>query len=512
VDLSLKPERREDARRALRAGRFDPLAVALFTGVVSAAGAARPSLWFDEAATISAATRPVADLWRLLHNIDAVHGLYYLLMHGWFAVFPATEFWIRFSSCLAVAGAAAGVVVLGRQFSGRTTAVCAGICFAILPRITWAGIEGRSYALSALAAVWVSVLLVAAVRRRRRSWWAFYTGALIVCTVLNVFMVLLALVHAVLLAVLAPRRAAVLGWLAATAVSLIAVTPFLLYCRTQIIQVRWIAPLSLDTVVEIAEEQYFDHSVAFAVLAGLTIAAAVVLRRTRAMTDGDRRLAVLTAAWIALPTAVLVAYSALAGPIYYPRYLTFTAPAMALLLGVCVTTVGRSRERITAWLAVFAVAATPNYVFVQRGPYAKEGMDFSQVADVVSANARPGDCLVLDNTTDWLPGPIRPLTAARPAAYAQLVDPGRGRRAAERGWLWDTHLGIRGVADRVRECTVLWTVSERDETVPDRESGAALDPGPRLGGAPAYRVPERMGFHVVERWQFSFAQVTKSTR
>jgi mannosyltransferase len=28
----------------------------------------------------------------------------------------------------------------------------------------------------------------------------------------------------------------------------------------------------------------------------------------------------------------------------------------------------------------------------------------------------------------------------------------------------------------------------------------------------AYQVPQRFGFHVVERWQFSFAQVTKSTR
>ena len=28
----------------------------------------------------------------------------------------------------------------------------------------------------------------------------------------------------------------------------------------------------------------------------------------------------------------------------------------------------------------------------------------------------------------------------------------------------------------------------------------------------AYQVPSRFGFHVVERWQFSFAQVTKSIR
>ena len=98
--------------------------VAVFAAVVSAAGAARPSLWFDEAATISASTnRSLTELWRLLDNIDAVHGLYYFVMHGWFAIFPATEFWSRLSSCLAVGGAAAGVVVLGKQLSTRSVAV-----------------------------------------------------------------------------------------------------------------------------------------------------------------------------------------------------------------------------------------------------------------------------------------------------------------------------------------------------------------------------------------------------
>src|SRR5690349_9910293 len=129
------------------AGRVaDPLIVAVFAVAVSAAGAARPSFWFDEAATISASTRSLPDLWQLLHNIDAVHGLYYLVMHGWFAVFPATEFFSRFSSSLAVGVAAAGVVKFGRQFASRTVAVTAGVMFAILPRTTWAGIEARPYA------------------------------------------------------------------------------------------------------------------------------------------------------------------------------------------------------------------------------------------------------------------------------------------------------------------------------------------------------------------------------
>jgi mannosyltransferase len=85
-------------------------------------------------------------------------------------------------------------------------------------------------------------------------------------------------------------------------------------------------------------------------------------------------------------------------------------------------------------------------------------------------------------------------------------------RAADRNRLWDAHVAIWSVSERVRKCTVLWTVSQRDGSRPDHEQGVGVPPGPRLGRAPAYRVPEAFGFHVVERWQFSFAQVAKSTR
>jgi mannosyltransferase len=511
VDLSTRPQdgARVLQRERVRAGRFDPAIVAVFAAVVCAAGAARPSLWFDEAATISASTRSVSELWRLIHNIDAVHGLYYLAMHGWFAVFPETEFWSRVSSCLAVGIAAAGVVVVGKQFSTRTAAVCAGIVFAILPRVTWAGIEARSYALTAAAAVWLTVMVVAAARRNTAALWPLYGFALVVSTLLNVFVVLMVLVHAVVVPVVAKKRPTVVWWAVTSAVALLVVAPYLAFCRSQIPQVRWISPVQPGTVVEVVQQQYFDHSVPFALMAGVALVAPLVLRWPWEI--ANRQLAVIAVAWIALPTAALLMYSVLQQPIYYPRYLCYTSPAMALLMAVCIVTLFRTRERVTAVLAAFALAATPN-LLAQRGPYAKEGMDFSQVADVITAHASPGDCLILDNTTTWKPGPIRPLTAARPAAYEKLVDPGLGMRARQRNRLWDAHLGISGVADRVRQCTVLWTVSERDPTVPERQSGPRLDPGPRLERAPAYQVPQRLGFHVVERWQFSFAQVVKSTR
>lgn len=485
--------------------------VAAFAIVLSAAGAARPSLWYDEAATISAATRSVSQLWDLIGHIDVVHGLYYLGMHGWFTIFPATEFWSRFSSCLAVGGAAAGVVVFGRQFCNRTVSVCAGVIFAMLPRITWAGIEARSYSWSTLAAVWLTILLISAVRRDRAALWVSYGALLAVSTVLNIFVVLMVVPHAVAVAMLGDRRARA-RWAAVTTAAVLVVVPFFLWCRSQSFQVGWISPLGLHTVTEVVLEQYFDHSVAFALLAAAVLSAPLLVRRLRPTDVGTRRLVAVAVAWVVAPTAVLLVYSAVAQPLYYPRYLCFTAPAMALLLAVCVVAVARSREWITATLAVLALAATPNYITVQRGPYAKEGMDFSQVADVISAHSSPGDCVIFDNTTSWKPGPIRPITAARPAAYADLVDPGRGKPAWQRNRLWDAHLGIWGVANEVRRCTVLWTVSERDPSVPSHQSGDRLAPGPRLDRAPAYQVPESMGFHIVERWQFNFAQVVKSIR
>ena len=92
---------------------LDPCLVGVLAAVISLAGAGRPSFWYDEAATVSASySRSLPQLWQMLGNVDAVEGAYYLLMHGWFDVFPPTEFWSRAPSGLAVGGTAAGVVVL----------------------------------------------------------------------------------------------------------------------------------------------------------------------------------------------------------------------------------------------------------------------------------------------------------------------------------------------------------------------------------------------------------------
>ncbi len=504
-----------DARPRPRGRLLDPLAIAVLAAVIGGAAASRPSLWFDESATISAsASRSVPDLWRLVGHIDAVHGLFYLLMHGWFTLVPPTEFWARVPSCLGVGIAAAGVVVFSKQFLPRTTAICAGIVFAVLPRVTWAAVEARSYALTAVAAVWLTVLLVISIRRSRWWLWLLYSLALMVSILLNVYLVLLVPAYAVVTPVLRRRKSVMLWWAITSAAAVGALTPLMLFAHGQSFQVAWISPLNWHSVLDVVQHQYFDNSVPFAILAAVVFVAALTVRLTgRWHSAGDtRRVLIICAAWIVIPTAVSLIYSAISDPFYYPRYLFFTTPAMAVVLAVCIVSVARTPRWIALVLIVLTAAAFPNYLLSQRQRYAKEGWDYSDVADVISARAAPGDCLVVDNTVGWLPGPIRALLAARPAAYRPLVDPGRAGRAADRGTLWDGHKAVWLLKDQLNKCTAIWAISTHDKKLPARESGKYLPPGLVLSRAPAYLTPRDLGFHIVERWQFHRTQVVKLTR
>lgn len=156
----------------------DAVLVALLGSIVAAWGSWRPSFWYDELATLSVAQRSRADLDRVLDNVDVVHGLYYVAMRYWFAVFGASEFSARVPSILAVGAAAGGVVVLGCMLADRRLGVLAGVVFLLLPRVTWAAVEARSYAPSAAVAVWLTVLLLVACESGRLRWWLLYAALL----------------------------------------------------------------------------------------------------------------------------------------------------------------------------------------------------------------------------------------------------------------------------------------------------------------------------------------------
>jgi mannosyltransferase len=494
---------------------LDPMIVGAVAAAVSLSGAARPSFWYDEAATVSASySRSLPQLWQMLSNVDAVHGLYYLLMHGWFQIFPPTEFWSRAPSGLALGGAAAGVVVLGKQFSSRTIAVSSGVICGILPRATWAGIEARPYAFSMVAAVWLTVLLVHATRRDNAWVWLSYGIALATSLLLDVYLALLVLAHVAFICLYRRTRAVLVRFAIASVLACCAVTPFVVAAIGQVHQIVWIAPIGRRTIEDVAVQQYFERSPPFTIVSALVVATAVVLWlwTSAQLVQGDRQLLTLAIAWLVIPTAVILTWSALVHPIYTPRYLCFTTPAMALVLGVCIGTLAVTPWAAAAIVSILALAAGPNYLLVQLSPYAKYGMDYSQVADLITAKAAPGDCLLVNDTVTFMPAPMRPLMAARPDAYRKLIDLSLWQRATDRNEVFDTNLIPEASAGPLSDCRVVWIITQADTSRPPHEQAPMLPPGERFGTTPAFSVPYDLGFRLLERWQFNLVQVIKAAR
>jgi mannosyltransferase len=292
------------------------------------------------------------------------------------------------------------------------------------------------------------------------------------------------------------------------------VAPFGLRVVGQAHQIVWIAPVGRRTVEDVAIQQYFERSPLFTLVAAVIVVAALAVWRfgPAGCPGGDRHLLVLAIAWMVLPTAVIVGWSAVMHPIYTPRYLCFTAPAMAVALGVCIGALGAKPWLATAAVTALAVAAAPNYLLVQRSPYAKYGMDYSQVADLIADKAAPGDCLMVNDTVTFMPAPMRPLLAARPDAYRKLADISLWQKATDRRDVFDTNLIPEASAGPLDVCRVVWIITQADPSRPAHEQEPMLAPGPVFGGTPAFTVPRDHGYRLTERWQFNLVQVIRAVR
>jgi mannosyltransferase len=365
-----------------------------------------------------------------------------------------------------------------------------------------------------MAAVWLTVVLVCATRRDSGRVWLCYGIVLTISILLDVYLALLFIAHFAFIWVFQHSRAVRTRFAATSALACCVLTPFIVAAVGQTRQISWIGPIGHRTIEDVTIQQYFERSPSFALLSALVVAAAIVLwlRTSAQLTDSARQLLTLAIAWLLIPTALIVIWSTLVHPIYTPRYLTFTAPALALVLGICIAAVASRPWAVAALIALFVAAAAPNYVLAQRNPYAKYGMDYSQVADLITAKAALGDCLLVNDTVTFMPAPMRPLMAARPDAYRKLVDLTLWQRAADRNDVFDTNLIPEVVTRPLSQCGVVWIITQADRSMPARQHGSALPPGPLYGATPAFAVPHDLGFRLVQRWQFNLVQVIKAVR
>ena len=182
------------------------LAGPALTLAVTAWGIGTRSYWGDEADTVSAVARSLPELGRLLRHVDAVHGLYYLMIWPVVQVAGPGEVVTRLPSAVAMAAAAAGVAAIARRLASRRAALWAGLVFAVLPTVSLQAHDARPYAMVTASATAASYLLLRVAADPRPRWLAGYAVALTLTGYLQLFGLLLVPAHAVTLGWLVRRR------------------------------------------------------------------------------------------------------------------------------------------------------------------------------------------------------------------------------------------------------------------------------------------------------------------
>lgn len=504
--------------------------VGVGAAAVSAVGSWSVSLWSDEAATISAASRSIGDLGRLLTTVDAVHGTYYVVMHAWVALLGASPFSLRLLSALAVGGAAAGLYVLARRLHDSTTALLAATVFALLPRITWAGIEARPFALGVTLAVWLTVVLHVAVVRRTARWWMGYAVLLGVGTAVNLYVILLAAAHGVTLLADTRTRAVVRSFVPAALGGLLLASPIVAVALRQGGQlgIRDLGPLGVARNVVV--NQWFlgeTPTATTATPAALTDAwgqgslwklSAVLLaltcwaliawllthawrRRGRQPADGPAALDDLlrwALPWLAVPTVVVTAAWLVSPSVYNARYFAFCAPALALLVAAALRSL--PRPAMIAVGVTLALLLTPVYVS-QRGTHAKSGADWALVAGHLAGRTAAGDAVYFGPRDDFVDGQVkrslRAVSLAYPAPFEGLRDVTLLASPEEGATLFGTSMPLTASLDRLDGVTTLWVLRRQD-----RPAEAAAED----------RLLADLGFTVVDVWDGPQTQVVELER
>jgi mannosyltransferase len=431
--------------RAPRAGRWGTVAVtyapaaaaALVMAVLGVWGLARDSsMGNDEVATRWAALLSLHDLAHLLHKMDAVHGLYYLLMHVWVAVGSSPAV-LRIPSVAAMTAAVAMVAILTRRLTGSGWAgLFAGLVMALTPDISFYAQTARSYALVIACVVGATLVLVHALSAeaagtrgaRLARWWLAYGALIALGGYLNEMSLLVLAAHGVTVLVARYRWQVAQHWAVTATVSAILVLPLVLISVREDSAVGWI-PRPHVRDLQILFHDYFGATTVVALLL-LVCAVIAVLPAGRerrgpiagsgagpasgagpvasAWWRGGVSLPSVAAPLLLVPGLLLILESLVAKPLYADRYVLYGEAGAAMLAGAGMWRIGQWLSRRVgdrpALLWVPGVVICVATLVLQLAPQQRARtpqsrlFDFGGPSRYVGAHARQGDGVLFFGT------------------------------------------------------------------------------------------------------------------
>jgi mannosyltransferase len=440
-------------------------------GVVTLAvmltGLGGASYWGDEAATVTAASRPLSSLLRTLTHVDAVHGAYYLLAWIQGHLFGDGPIALRLPSAAAAAAGAAAVAAIGRRVRSPRAGLLAGLVFAGLPAVSLWGQNARSYAMVMACAAFASLALLRFLDRPDTARLAGYAGAIAALGYLNMFALLLVPAHAVTTWFGYPDRRWLIKWWAAGAgVGAAAVTPVAALGYLQRDQVAWLPTAGLGSLDQLLT-MLLGGSVVSAVLIALLAGAAL----HRAGTDhAPDPAGWVCLPWIVLPPAILFAAS-IWFHTYAIHYVLLCVPAIAVLAGVGLAALPHPAQ---AAMAALLLAATLPLQWTARQPEG-HGDNIRAAASFLAADAHASDALIFWRGV-WDPASGIPDWAyAYPYGFSKPRDIAQAETPAQADSLFGRDVSYRVLQRRLRQYRRVWVAEHRYIPVP-----RWLTPGLRL--------------------------------
>ncbi|MGP3923714.1 glycosyltransferase family 39 protein [Streptomyces sp. 8N616] len=423
----------------------------------------RRGMWSDEAATWSAARRTPGELWQLLGSIDAVHGLYYLLMHGLLSVRP-DETMLRLPSVAGMVCAAALVAAIGARLAGARVGLVAGMLFAVVPVVSLYAQEGRSYALVMAGAMAATYFLVRACETGEARWWRWYALFTALTVLLHAFALLLPAAHAVTLLVARSDARQWRCWGLSAATAAAAMVPVAWVARGQKEEaLAWIPVPGWEAVTRLVRS--FAGPSGWVACLILLLAAAALFAPRRPTLDAPP-VSVVTVALplFVVPPALLVAISQV-DPVYDQRYVLYALPGLCLLAA-------SGLDRLTGlvlWRGAMPLAMPMAAALVvslvlggQLGAHhhvrsgASRLDDLRAIARLVREETKPGDAVV------FLASTRRKAAIAYPEMFEGLRDVALDRTPAESGTLFGTELPPDRLREALPKARRVWLLDRED--------------------------------------------------
>ncbi|MFJ4952141.1 hypothetical protein [Streptomyces sp. NPDC088760] len=427
-------------------------------------GLDRGGMWRDEAVSYQVGRRTVPQIWRLLHDVDAVHGLYYLLLHAVLAVHPG-EVVLRLPSLCAAAGTAGLVAALGMRLVRPRVGLWAGLLYAVTPMAGHFAQEGRSYAIVAAGATSATLLFVRAVQGG--SWWPY--GAVLGLTCwLHEFAVLLLLAHAVSLALARAGGRVWRGWGCTAAAVVLALLPMVAVSQAQAAQLAWLRAPAADTAERLLREFLGPTDEVFWVCLGLGVAG---------LAGWAGRRGEVTCAGVALPVVVVppvvLMLASQWSPLYVDRYVLYALSGAPLLVACGAERVAGAVGRVCAagrlkgdplsqpsYVTLTGVLAVALSLLHQLPLLQKDRApghrpdDLGAISRAAGRNVPPGESVL------FLPGAMRNVALTYPGAFRGTRDVALVAGAAASGTLYGREAGPEEVRRRLARLDRVWVVAD----------------------------------------------------